>query len=519
MGGLFSSNRDKKKKPMKLLNSKLLIVFVGSTAKDDLILPISDEYMTVANLAYEILKDLQAVAAKLSFVAESGQLIELKVNKNGIQGDGQENKFIQALTGFMSTNITCNIQASTKEGEICAWFNESKNEFVTIKLDNVESIQQMKEQISKSSKGLFAVNRLRVQRRSAENDEERESRDVLQGVYERGEVYVESGSQIRIFIKLSEERMITMHIEDWETVLGVKKKIDEEESIRPNRQKLFFNGVELEDEKKMVDYQIQKDSEVQLMVKERVVFQPNSYANLEKTDRIVKFEQGRDPEWRIVQPGLTIEGKCTNKPCAAKGKIVICNFGFDDIDYQLNDFKCPICNQTIKPTKFAFNNCIWMLHFKKPSNSKSKQDIIKQTEWRRTGDQYFVYDLKSENGMKDFKRFVIRTRDLSSARQMEKVEDRFVEFWNEKEKEKEQQKETEKEKEQNNKISFFPIKEACGICHKFQNANDPQVMLVRCGHSFHEDCVSERNVKNLNCPFCDQDMCKMQHLEDIQSTS
>ncbi|KAA6375249.1 MAG: putative ring and ubiquitin domain containing protein, partial [Streblomastix strix] len=406
MGNIIAKKKEQ-------INAVLKIQFVGDRSGEEIILPDTYEYMTLADAAQEVLSYIGGNAAKLSFVAESGSAIKLKVNQIGVEGDGQENKFIQELTGFMSTPLTCVVEANTKEGEVCVWMDEEKSQYVIVSLDSDDTFETMKEKIGKTSIGPIDIQNMRMSRRITENsNDSNQSRNSIQGAFERGEIYIQTGSAIRIIIKTSEERAIPLSVESWETVLGIKKKIDEEESVKPNRQKLVYNGIELQNEKKMIDYEIPQDSVIQLLVKERVAVQPNVYANVEGTDRIVKFEQGRVPQWRIVEPGLTIEGKCTNILCTAKGYAIICNLGFDDIDYQLNEFKCPICNSNIKPIKFAFNNCIWKIHFMKPSNSKGRPDTVLHSEWRRTGDKYFIYE--KDLRMKDFKNIAIHTRDLSS---------------------------------------------------------------------------------------------------------
>ena len=38
------------------------------------------------------------------------------------------------------------------------------------------------------------------------------------------------------------------------------------------------------------------------------------------------------PDWRIAEPGLCLEGECTNRRCKAHGEMVILNHGFLDFD-------------------------------------------------------------------------------------------------------------------------------------------------------------------------------------------
>ncbi|KAA6392134.1 MAG: hypothetical protein EZS28_012336, partial [Streblomastix strix] len=41
-------------------------------------------------------------------------------------------------------------------------------------------------------------------------------------------------------------------------------------------------------------------------------------------------------------------------------------------------------------------------------------------------------------------------------------------------------------------------------CHQDQNANDPNVILTKCQHCFHNECLMKQISKDLKCPYCDQ---------------
>lgn len=64
---------------------------------------------TFADVAYQVMNFIQAGYAVLSFVPESGNLIELEVNqKEIISGKGSER--VELLTGFYSTGLSCYVK-------------------------------------------------------------------------------------------------------------------------------------------------------------------------------------------------------------------------------------------------------------------------------------------------------------------------------------------------------------------------------------------------------------------------
>jgi len=280
----------------------------------------------------------------------------------------------------------------------------------------------------------------------------------------------------QIFCRTVNGKTIALDVDGGDTVREVKKRIKAKSGhANPDAQDkshLKHGGRYLEDHRLLDDYRVERESTLLEVMSlcgggANEETQPNAhvFSNMEKS-KTTEWSKSA-PEWRRAQPGLCLEGPCTNKQCKAFKNLVICNMGMREFSLQVDsaDVQCPLCKEHVVPVTSGFNNC--RFYFFGLYTSATGGPIRQESKPELIGDKYKRFDEFTKDGKAatlpwDFLKIVAMSSD--------------------------------------DKIGFVCTDIECPICLDHMHGKGD--VVLECGHRLHNACHKLWLAYKATCPQC-----------------
>ncbi|KAH7829370.1 putative ubiquitin [Monocercomonoides exilis] len=270
-------------------------------------------------------------------------------------------------------------------------------------------------------------------------------------------------------------RTVNVEVDGAESVEDVKRKVTAVEGVDVSQMRLVSSGRWLKDSHVLEDFGIGPESTVHLLpISRGGMSGPGlAFVDVTKTDALVETSfSSTAPPWRMVGPGINIEGFCLNDGCPAFSRQVICRWGMKQYDLHANTAFCPCCLEKIVPLKPGFFSCKWRI------TAVKEDGTVMHMPWKEASyEKYTTYDEK-EAGTAKFLLLLIEAKGQESI-------------------------------VKHPTLSYdVAVPEVCGICHRHQDSSSVQVYT--CGHAFHRNCGSDWEETVGECPVCQMKMNNQQ---------